>query len=187
MNNKAEDILWVSQIVLFSNKNVFEKLVKKYQSPLRRFFLNLTNGDGDTSNDLAQETFIKAYLHLNSFKGAAKFSTWLFRIGYNVFYYHVKQGKTHVVNDDNELPTAWEDKHDKAGAIEKKMDIKEALGILREEEKTAVVLCYMEEFTHPQIAEIMNCPIGTVKSYILRGKAKLHNYFKNNGYGTRHI
>ena len=189
MDNPAEDLLWVSQVVFFQNKNAFEKLVRKYQSPLRRFFLNLTAGDTDESDDLAQETFIKAYLHLSSFKGTAKFSTWLFRIGYNVFYDSVRSKKIKVSLDesDEENQIIQEEISESSNTIDMSMDLQKAMKVLREEEKTAVILFYMEGCTHPQVADIMDCPVGTVKSYILRGKAKLHTHFKNSGYGQKNV
>ena len=84
--SKTEDMLWVSQVVISDDRRAFDKLVGKYQSPVRRFLLNLTMGDSMLSDDLAQETFIKAYLNIRSFQGISSFSTWLFRIAYNTFY-----------------------------------------------------------------------------------------------------
>ena len=82
---QLSDIALVTQVLLTHNTRAFDKLVKKYQSPIRRFFLNQTCGDKELSDDLAQDTFIKAYTNLKSFKGSANFSTWLYRIAYNVF------------------------------------------------------------------------------------------------------
>src|SRR5690554_3187217 len=84
--SKAEDMLLISQVVISDDRLAFDKLVRKYQSPVRRFLLNLTLGDSMLADDLAQETFIKAYLNIRSFKGISAFSTWLFRIAYNTFY-----------------------------------------------------------------------------------------------------
>ena len=80
------DLSLVAQVAVFRNKRAFDQLVRKYQSPVRQFFLNLTLGDRQLSDDLAQETFIKAYTHIASFRGLSSFSTWLYRIGYRVFY-----------------------------------------------------------------------------------------------------
>ena len=91
--SNTDDLKWVMQVTLLGNKQAFDPLVRKYQSPIRRFFLNLTMGDSSLSDDLAQETFIKAYLQLNTFQGLSGFSTWLFRIGYNVFYDSVRAQK----------------------------------------------------------------------------------------------
>ena len=62
--SQLNDISLVAQVVVFRNNKAFDTLVKKYQSPIRRFFLNLTCGDVELSDDLAQDTFIKAYTHL---------------------------------------------------------------------------------------------------------------------------
>ena len=59
--SQLNDISLVAQVVVFRNTRAFDQLVKKYQSPVRRFFLNLTCGDNELSDDLAQDTFIKAY------------------------------------------------------------------------------------------------------------------------------
>lgn len=187
MNKTTEDLLWVSQVVLFHNIRAFEKLVNKYQSPLRRFLLNLTDGDKALSDDLSQETFIKAYLKLSSFKGTSKFSTWLYRIGYNEFYDAVRSKKINISFDaSDEFAIVPEESMVTHTSIDMRMDLKEALKLLKEKEKTAILLFYMEGCTHGQVAEIMNCPIGTVKSYILRGKSKLHEHFKNEAYGTKY-
>ena len=78
---------------MFHNKKAFDQLVRKYQSSVRRFFLNQTGGDQQLSDDLAQETFIKAYTHITNFKGISSFSTWLMRIAYNVFYDEIRSRK----------------------------------------------------------------------------------------------
>ena len=62
--SQINDISLVAQVVVFKNTRAFDQLVKKYQSPVRRFFLNLTCGDSELSDDLAQDTFIKAYTNL---------------------------------------------------------------------------------------------------------------------------
>jgi RNA polymerase sigma-70 factor, ECF subfamily len=66
--SQINDIALVAQVVVFKNTRAFDTLVKKYQSPIRRFFLHQTLGDTELSDDLAQETFIKAYTNLASFK-----------------------------------------------------------------------------------------------------------------------
>lgn len=85
------DISLVAQVVVFHNTRAFDQLVKKYQSPVRQFFLHQTCGDSELSDDLAQDTFIKAYTNIASFKNLSSFSTWLYRIAYNVFYDYISQ------------------------------------------------------------------------------------------------
>ena len=88
--SQLNDISLVAQVVVFKNTRAFDQLVKEYQSPIRRFFLNLTCGDSELSDDLAQDTFIKAYTNIASFRNLSSFSTWLYRIAYNVFYDYLK-------------------------------------------------------------------------------------------------
>lgn len=66
--SQLNDISLVAQVVVFRNTRAFDQLVQKYQSPVRRFFLNLTCGDSELSDDLAQDTFIKAYTNIANFK-----------------------------------------------------------------------------------------------------------------------
>ena len=91
--SQINDISLVAQVVVFKNTRAFDQLVKKYQSPVRRFFLNLTCGDSELSDDLAQDTFIKAYTNLSSFHNLSSFSTWLYRIAYMFFMIIFAAGK----------------------------------------------------------------------------------------------
>ena len=179
--SNTDDIRWVTQVALFGDKNAFDKLTCKYQSPIRRFFLNLTAGDGPLSDDLAQETFIKAYLNITAFKGISGFSTWLYRIAYNVYYDSVRAQKKYADINEWEIDSQHQTQNEFSA---EKMDIYKAIKFLRKEEQTAVLLFYMEDKTHPEIAKIMNCPLGTVKTYILKGKEKLSLYLTNAGYGN---
>ncbi len=86
MKDTNDDLSLIQQVAELHDKTAFDRLVRKYQSPIRRFFLHQTLGDAQLSDDLAQDTFIRAYTSIGTFRGAAAFSTWLFRIAYNVFY-----------------------------------------------------------------------------------------------------
>ena len=178
--SKAEDLLWISQVVIADDRRAFNRLVNKYQSPVRRFLLNLTLGDATLSDDLAQETFIKAYLNIRSFQGISAFSTWLFRIAYNTFYDSVRANKRY-----EDLNTLEIDKKNNVSIdfSAEKNDIYTALLQLRKEEQAAILLCYMEDKTHAEIAKIMKIPPGTVKTHILKGKQKMNLFLTRHGYG----
>ena len=170
------DTLLVSRAALLGDRKAFSRLVEAYQSPIRRFFFNLTGGDEELSKDLAQETFIKAWLNISSFRAAAKFSTWLYRIAYNTFYDHVRARKNVAAVDVEAVADFMAvDAHDRDFGI----DLVQSLIVLKEEERTAVLLFYMEDLTIDKISKIMDCPQGTVKSHLHRGKEKLTVYFKN--------
>lgn len=84
--NSWDDIQLVSRVAVLHDRRAFDTLVKRHQETIRRFFLNQTCGDTQLSDDLAQDTFVKAYLNIGQFQGKSNFGTWLFRIAYNVFY-----------------------------------------------------------------------------------------------------
>ena len=168
------ETLLVSHAALLGDKDAFNQLVEAYQSPMRRFFFNLTCGDEETGKDLAQGTFVKAWLNIASFRAAAKFSTWLYRIACNVFYDY-ERGKKTVVDLDSEV--AEKQLFDTTSGHEHDLDVTQALNTLKGNERTAMLLFYMEDLTVEKISKIMNCPEGTGKSHLFRGKEKLLVYF----------
>lgn len=177
--SQLNDIALVAQVVVLGNKRAFDTLVKKYQSPVRRFFLHQTLGDEELSDDLAQETFIKAYTHLASFKNLSNFSTWLFRIAYNIFYDYIRNRKETSGLEDWEVDATYQTEQRRIG---EEMDIYRGLSILKEAERTCITLRYMEDLSMDKIADITGMPSGTVKSHLSRGKEKLANFLKQNGY-----
>ena len=177
----SEDISLVTQVAVFHNKRAYDKLVMKYQSPIRRFFLNQTLGDVQLSEDLAQDTFIKAYTSITQFKGISSFSTWLYRIAYNVLYDYMRSRK---LTEDIDQPVVL--KHNSQQTdLGLKMDLVEALSILSPAERTCVNLQLMEGQPINKIAEITGLAEGTIKSHLSRGKLKLTNYLKKNGYDRK--
>ncbi|MBO5016259.1 MAG: RNA polymerase sigma factor [Bacteroides sp.] len=177
--SQLNDIALVAQVVVLDNKRAFDTLVKKYQSPVRRFFLHQTLGDEELSDDLAQETFIKAYTHLASFKNLSNFSTWLFRIAYNIFYDYIRNRKETSGLEDWEVDATYQTEQRRIG---EEMDIYRGLSILKEAERTCITLRYMEDLSVDKIVGITGMPSGTVKSHLSRGKEKLANFLKQNGY-----
>lgn len=177
--NQLNDISLVAQVVVFKNTRAFDQLVQKYQSPIRRFFLNQTCGDSELSDDLAQDTFIKAYTSIASFKNLSSFSTWLYRIAYNVFYDYIRSRKETMDLDAGEVDATNSTTQVNVG---EQMDIYRSLKMLKEAERTCITLFYMEDLGIDKIAGITGYPTGTVKSHLARGKEKLATYLKQNGY-----
>ena len=167
----------VSRVALLGDRKAFNQLLEAYQSPIRRFFFNLTGGDEELSKDLSQDTFVKAWLNIGSFRAAAKFSTWLYRIAYNTFYDHTRTKKQYI-----DVESISEQMSNNTIDKDFSMDFARALTILKEDERTVMLLFYMEDLTVDKISKIMNFPTGTVKSHLFRGKEKLSAYFKNTGY-----
>ncbi|MDD2601538.1 MAG: RNA polymerase sigma factor [Prevotella sp.] len=176
--DRLEDISLVTQVSVFHNQRAFDKLMKEYQSPVRRFFLSQTLGDTQLSDDLAQDTFVKAYTRISQFQGKSSFLTWLYRIAYNVFYDYVRANRQ-TMNLDNMTVRQINANH---GDSNLKMDLYDALQILTENERSCVTLQLMEGQTIERISEIIDMPENTVKSHLSRGKKKLADYLRSNGY-----
>lgn len=170
------DISLVAQVAVLGNKRAFDELVRRYQSPVRRFFLHQTLGDEQLSDDLAQDTFIKAYTNIAKFRGLASFQTWLMRIAYNVFYDYTRSKKQTDDIDGIQHPSLQT-----STAVS--MDVYEALRLLKSDERTCITLQMIDGYDIAGIAKITGMKEGTVKSHLSRGKEKLANYLKQNGYG----
>jgi RNA polymerase sigma-70 factor (ECF subfamily) len=175
MLSRLDEIKLLSQCALADNRDAFGRLVEAYQPRVRRFLLNLTMGDDMLTDDLAQETFIKAYVGIRGFKGLSSFGTWLYRIAYNEFYSHTRKHVEDHVDDIaamGEVSTAAND------AIEASMTVQEALARLNDNERVAVTLFYIEDQPLKQVAKIMQMPEGSVKSLIHRSKAKMRQFIE---------
>ena len=169
------DISLVAQVAVSGNKRAFDELVRRYQSPVRRFFLHQTLGDSQLSDDLAQDTFIKAYTSIASFRGLASFQTWLMRIAYNVFYDYTRSYRQ--TEDVEQQP-------ERSASVNPtlRMDIYNALALLKNDERTCITLQLIDGYDIQKIAQITQMKEGTVKSHLSRGKEKLANYLRQNGY-----
>ena len=176
MLSKPDEIRLLSQCALADNRDAFGQLVEAYQPSVRRFLLNLTTGDEMLTDDLAQETFIKAYVGIRGFKGLSSFGTWLYRIAYNEFYNHTRRHQEEHVEDISRLGDVTTADAD---AFDASMTIQEALARLNDNERVAVTLFYIEDQPLKQVAKIMQLPEGSVKSLIFRAKGKMKQFIGN--------
>jgi RNA polymerase sigma-70 factor (ECF subfamily) len=161
---------------LQDDHDAFAELVCRYQSPLRAWLRRLTDVDYARADDLAQETFLRAYRHLNRFQETGKFSTWLFAIAYNEFRNANRRGHNFIQLDDGiveELPA----EEDGNAALEASLDLDVAIQSLSINQRAAITLCYQQGMTHEEAAAVLKCPVGTVKTNILRGKERLRRFF----------
>lgn len=145
-----------------------------HQGRVRAFLVRLCK-QYDDADDLAQETFIIAFRKLESYKGTGSFSGWLFRIAYNCFLQQRRSvNRRDEVTDDfvqqYELIT---DKYESISA--QQIDLERAIAQLNHNESAAISLCYSYGYSHQEASVIMQLPLGTVKSNISRGKAKLRD------------
>lgn len=163
-----EDRHLISRVLVEDDRNAFSELVRRHQSAVRGLLRRLTAGDTFQADDLAQETFLLAYEKLHTFRADARLSTWLYRIAYNLFLSQLRREKARPAPGRAEACVSAPRNN---GHLV--MDLDRALAVLRPKERAAVLLCCVEELTHPEAAEIMSCPVGSVKTWVLNGKRKL--------------
>ena len=163
------------------DKQAFGLLVSKYQRKLGRLLSRFIRDPGEVE-DVAQEAFIKAYRALPSFRGDSAFYTWLYRIGINT-------AKNYLVAMGRRAPTTTEFDADEAESFEDgdqlrdintpesvlaskeiAATVQKAMEDLPDELRTAIELRELEGLSYEEIASIMNCPIGTVRSRIFRAR-----------------
>lgn len=165
----------------------YDDLVRRYQERIYATIYHMTSNHED-ANDLAQETFIKAHQALKSFKGGSSFYTWVYRIAVNKTINFLKQRKnrTHMsLNDldfnaehDPDLVALVSDKTPRRAAslAELQEKLNEAMQKLSEPHRLVVTLHDVQGLAHEEIAEIMDCNIGTVRSRLFYARQQLQGY-----------
>jgi RNA polymerase sigma-70 factor (ECF subfamily) len=156
------------------DKKAFEMLVAKYQRKLSRLLSRLVRDPAEIE-DVTQEAFIKAYRALPAFRGESAFYTWLYRIGINT-------AKNYLVAMGRRAPTSTEGFEDgyqlrdintpESELLTKQIaqTVNETMEALPDELRTAITLREIEGLSYEEIAEMMNCPLGTVRSRIFRAR-----------------
>jgi len=163
------------------DKHAFDQLVSKYQRKLGRLLSRYIRDSAEVE-DVSQEAFIKAYRALPSFRGDSAFYTWLYRIGINT-------AKNYLVAQGRRAPTSTEFDSEEAETFESADQLRDintpeslllskqigetvngAIDALPDELRTAIVLREIEGLSYDEIADMMDCPIGTVRSRIFRAR-----------------
>jgi RNA polymerase sigma factor (sigma-70 family) len=160
----------ITRVLVDDDQHAFGELVRRHQSAVRGLLRQLTRTDVALADDLAQETFLRAYKHIRSFRGEARFSTWLYRIAYNCFREDARRRKE-LVGINEEQWQAREDPQTVDPAL--RHDLMQALNLLPLPERTAVILCCQNGLSHDEAARVLEIPLGTVKTNVLRGREKL--------------
>ena len=168
----------------------YDDLVRRYQERIYATIYHMTSNHED-ANDLAQETFIKAFQALKSFKGGSSFYTWIYRIAVNKTINFLKQRKnrSHMsLNDldfnaehDPDLVALVSDKTPRreASLAELQEKLNEAMQKLSEPHRLVVTLHDVQGLAHDEIADIMDCNIGTVRSRLFYARQQLQAYLSD--------
>ena len=179
MSAKRSDAALVKRVQA-GDKRAFDLLVLKYQSKIVNLVMRYLR-DPDEANDVAQEAFLKAYRALPKFRGDSAFYTWLYRIAVNTAKNYLVAAKRRPVEYDLDLqdPEQYDmqarlkDIDSPEGVVlkdEVQKTIDKAIEALPEDLRTAIILRELEGMTYEEIAETMECPVGTVRSRIFRAR-----------------
>lgn len=146
----------------------FEILVRRHERVVRGFLARLA--PGGRADDLAQETFLTAWTKAAGFAGAGRYRGWLMRIAWSTFLMDVRQrGRRlpeHAGSGEAPEPAA-------GGDVERDLIVEDALSRLGEADRAAVVLCLVLGHSHSEAAGILEMPLGTLKTRVARGSARL--------------
>lgn len=188
-DHAAEDLALVRRAQA-GELEAFEELVRRYQERIYATIYHMTANHEDAS-DLAQETFIKAYTALKTFKGQSSFFTWLYRIAINKTINFLKQHRHRIQMSLNDLDLNAE--HDpeivalisektprrEVNLVELQHRLNEALQKLSEVHRLVVILHDVQGLPHEEIAKIMDCNVGTVRSRLFYARQQLQAFLSD--------
>jgi RNA polymerase sigma-70 factor (ECF subfamily) len=165
----------------------FRELVRRYERPVFSLIFRMVR-DRETSEDLAQDAFIKVLNHIDKYSPEFKFSSWLFKIANNVAIDHLRRRRIDTISMDGsphattaadveassiELESDQENALEELEARELGSAIEQAIGKLRPEYRACIMLRHVEGRSYEEIAATLDLPLGTVKTYIHRARHEL--------------
>lgn len=169
MNGVPAEDAWIAQAAAGS-AHAFSQLVLNHQQSIRAFLRRLS-GNWAEADDLAQEVFLAAWLNIGRYRRGCSFRSWLFGIAYRKslankrgFFRRLRR-ETRGSDGGNDATVAQQS--------DAYLDLQRAMAALPLEQRAAVALCLAADWSHAEAAEVLGLPVGTVKSHIQRGRAKL--------------
>lgn len=175
--------------VLKGDQNAYADIVNLYQDKLYQVCYRML-GNKQEAEDIAQEAFIRAYINLHSYDQNRKFSTWLYRIGTNLCIDRIRKKKPDYYLDAEVAGTEGPDMYSQIAADEQlpeeaveQMELQDRIQYeisrLPDKYRSVIVLKYIEELSLQEISEILDMPLGTVKTRIHRGREALRKQLNN--------
>jgi len=159
----------IVKLVTTKDKQLYSHLISRYQDKLLRY-VNYLTGHDFSAQDIVQETFIKAYINLNSFNLKKKFSSWIYRIAHNQTMDSFKKHKQEIpLLEDMDLDSG-QDLEDDAIKLELKKHTKNCLSLMPLNYREPLSLYYLEDRSYQEISDILRLPIGTIGTRINRAK-----------------
>jgi RNA polymerase sigma-70 factor (ECF subfamily) len=177
----------VARLAQQGREAAFRELVRRYERPVFSLVFRMVR-DSATAEDLAQDTFIKVLNHIDKYRPEFKFSSWLFKIANNVAIDHLRRRQLDTISMDgspnaataSDIEATSFDIADRAESALDQMEAKElgsaierAIGALRPEYRSCIMLRHVEGRSYEEIAATLDLPLGTVKTYIHRARHQL--------------
>jgi RNA polymerase sigma-70 factor (ECF subfamily) len=152
------------------DRRAFGELVRRHGSAVRGLLRRL-GADPATADDIAQDAFLVGYEQIADYRGEGAFAGWIKKTAARLYLRKVKRDSRFVLTEtaEDQAPVSL----DGPGATADRMDLDEALKVLSKAERLCVSLCYGADWSHAEAAEVLNIPLGTVKSHVKRGLDKL--------------
>jgi RNA polymerase sigma-70 factor (ECF subfamily) len=176
------DFALISRFLVTGDERCFTTLVERHRPEIRRFFLAQTLGDEALSDDLTQDTFVRVWQRLGSFRQAAQFSTWLRRIAYNLWLDHLKSAPEAPVPLHEATSSGQADLLDDDGPPEAAVPAERLLAVLPllpAGERICLTMFYLEDLSVKDIARITSFTSTAIRTYLHRGRKRLRTMLKN--------
>ena len=177
----------LAALAVAGNEGAFAELLRRYERPIFSLVYRMVR-DRSLAEDLAQEAFIRAFNAVSSYDSRYKFSSWIFKIANNHTIDHLRRRKLDTISIDGSPYAGTVHEEERTRLVVESTDenpleyvehrelgdqIEHAIGRLRPEYRTAVLLRHVEGCAYEEIAGIMDLPLGTVKTYLHRARAEL--------------
>jgi RNA polymerase sigma-70 factor, ECF subfamily len=160
----------------------FGELVKKYQNRLYNTIVHVV-GSHEDAQDIVQDTFVQAFDKLNTFRSRSSFYTWIYRIAFNYSISKLRRKREVLVDYNDEATPKPFDRDDapEDGLLreERSRRVREALSVLSDEHRVVLVLRELDDCGYAEISEILDLPIGTVRSRIHRARSEMRYELKD--------
>lgn len=167
------------------DEEAFRELVRRFRDPITAFVMRMLN-DHEKAGDVAQETFINVFTHAEAYRPVASFSSWLYRIAYNLTINEIRRQRRQPSisldaggADDGDGSPRFEAREERPSAEQEMLDrerraaVRRCVASLPSKYRGAIVMKDMEGLTFDEIANILDCPESTVKSRVMRGRRML--------------
>lgn len=170
------DVELIRQFLKDSNEKAFAEVVHRYERVLKKYATRLCNGDFQLAEDVVQETFLRAFIALATFREEAKLSTWLHSIAFNCAMALFRKNKMPVccLDEMAELVDVMQD----IEKVDVSYDLENAINSIAAPQQNVFYICVVDGYSHEQAAVITGIPLGTVKTNVRRTKHKLKEYLR---------